>query len=616
MKKKIFSLLVSAMVLMSSAVNSISALEQPTEFTIKIVHTNDIHARVEENAGSGIIGVSKLKSVIDDFTEDADMDLVLDSGDLFHGQSIATLVQGESIARLVKACEYDAMTAGNHDWNYGKDRLKELAKMADVEMLTGNVVDDSGKEFFDNYYYVESVDKNGENLKVGVFGVIDPTIYSSTSPANVEGLTFTDSVEYSKTAANELKEQGCDIVIALTHTINPVGLAESVNDVDLWLSGHEHIDINTTVTTPDGSKSYVIEDGYYLYQAGLIELNCEMNSDGEVVDISCNREACDYAKASVYEDDPQVSAVLEDIISEESVILDEVVGSSPVALDGDWYSLRIDETNLGRAVTDSYLLETGADIAFENAGGIRASVAQGDVTYGDIIGVSPYGNYIVTKKITGKELVEVLETTVEIQKNNISAYEIGDDGGWPSNSGSYLQAGGITVEYNLALDYGNRVISVKVGNEPLDKDKLYTVAMNNYLAVSSDYPQFAQANEVGEYSACDEALIEYFKQDENIILSSVTTERMIKTDKVNPETPTEKPEETTSATEPASTESTVATTVPTTQLTTSTADTANKTQADNGVVNTGSSYTAVVLLVLISATALGAITIKKSSKEK
>ena len=68
------------------------------------------------------------------------MDLVLDSGDMFHGQSIATLVQGESIAQLVKACGYDAMTAGNHDWNYGKDRLKELTALADIEMLANGIL--------------------------------------------------------------------------------------------------------------------------------------------------------------------------------------------------------------------------------------------------------------------------------------------------------------------------------------------------------------------------------------------------------------------------------------------------------------------------------------------
>ena len=66
------------------------------------------------------------------------MSLVLDSGDLFHGQSIATLVKGESIAKLAGTCGYDAMTAGNHDWNYGKDRLKELVNITNENMLIGS----------------------------------------------------------------------------------------------------------------------------------------------------------------------------------------------------------------------------------------------------------------------------------------------------------------------------------------------------------------------------------------------------------------------------------------------------------------------------------------------
>lgn len=95
-----------------------AALADNTEtqdFDIRIVHTNDIHARVEESADDGMIGMARLAGVIDGYTEGADLDLVLDSGDLFHGQPIATLVQGESIAELVRACGYDAVTAGNHD---------------------------------------------------------------------------------------------------------------------------------------------------------------------------------------------------------------------------------------------------------------------------------------------------------------------------------------------------------------------------------------------------------------------------------------------------------------------------------------------------------------------
>lgn len=95
-----------------------------TTFDVKIVHTNDIHARVEEDDYNQVIGMDRLSGIAQKFTEEADGPLMLDSGDTFHGQSIATLVKGESVAKLMKTCGYDAMTTGNHDWSYGKDRLK------------------------------------------------------------------------------------------------------------------------------------------------------------------------------------------------------------------------------------------------------------------------------------------------------------------------------------------------------------------------------------------------------------------------------------------------------------------------------------------------------------
>lgn len=503
-----------------------------TDFTIKIVHTNDIHARVVENEKGGIIGMERLAGIIDESRKGADISLVADSGDMFHGQSIATLVQGESIARLMKECGYDAMTAGNHDWSYGKDRLKELVEMSGADLLCGNVIDENGNPFFEYDCIMPEVVKDGKKLTVGVFGLIDPAVYSSTAPSNVAGLTFTDPVEYADKTAKALKEEGCDVVIALAHTYKPEELAKQVDGVDLWLCGHEHIDINTTVTTPNGSTAIVIENGYYLYQVGLIELNVAMDGSGEVANIDYNRTALDYEKASAYEKDADVTAVLDEINKEQSVILDKVVGSSPAELDGVWEHLRIDETNLGRAVTAAYLKATGADVAFENAGGIRANVKAGEITYGDIISVSPYGNYIVTKQVTGKQLKEILETSIDIQLQCISANDSGIYDAWPKSSGSYLQTGGMTVEYNPSLEAGKRVVSVKVGDKPLDENKLYTVATNNFVAVSSYYPQLAEAEETGEFCACDEALIEFFKQDGAVIEQAVTKQGMIKTDKI------------------------------------------------------------------------------------
>ena len=528
-KKKVYQKALAILLVFSMLFSLIvvANAENDGEFQIKIVHTNDIHARVQENADSGIIGMEKLGGIIDSYTADADMDLVLDSGDLFHGQPIATLVQGESVAQLAKACGYDAMTAGNHDWSYGKDRLKALCGIADVNMLTGNVVEDTtGNKFFDNEFYTETVMLGGKELKVGIFGVIDPKIKKSTTPSNVEGLTFADPVAYSKKAAAELREQDCDIVIALTHTYAPVELAGQVSGVDLWLAGHEHMQIDEEVTAADGKTTRVIESGYYLYSLSLIEISGTLDDNGDAENLSIEVTPMTYADTSEYESKESVTTVMNEITAAQSEKLNEKVGSTPVNLDGVWEDLRIYQQNLGNVVTDAYLLETDADVAFENAGGIRASIAAGDVTYGNIIGVSPYGNYVVTKDITGAELKEIMETSLEIQSQCIAAKDSGDNDAWPQSSGSYLQFGGMTVTYDPDKEAGNRVLSIKVQGEPLDEEELYTVATNNYVAVSSYYSQLANAEETGQFTACDEILVRFFKQSDEEIAKSINSERL------------------------------------------------------------------------------------------
>lgn len=424
--RKIISVLLSMAFVTAVSVPVFATDTEGESFDIRIVHTNDIHARVQENASGGIIGMPKLKTLIDNYTADSDMKLVLDSGDLYHGQSFATLVEGVSVAQLVQACGYDAMTAGNHDWNYGKDQLKNLETLSNCAVLAGNVVDTDGNPFFDQEYLVKVVEKNGVELKVGIFGMIDPKIYSSTAPSNVEGLIFTDMTAYAQEAVADLEDMDCDIIIGLVHALNPTDLAESVDGVDLWLAGHEHRDIDTVVTTPNGSESRVIENAYYLYEAGLIEIECSVDGSGNIENLDITANKVTYDDVKDLEGNVTVQALIDQINADEAVKLAEVVGSAPEDLDGVWEHLRIGETNLGRVVTDAYLLETGADVAFENAGGIRASVSKGDVTYGDIIGVAPFGNYIVTKQITGAEILEVLETALSLQVECIAANDSGD----------------------------------------------------------------------------------------------------------------------------------------------------------------------------------------------
>ena len=509
-----------------------------TIFDVKIVHTNDIHARVEEDDYNQVIGMDRLSGIAQTFTEGADGSLMLDSGDTFHGQPIATIVKGESVAKLMKACGYDAMTTGNHDWSYGKERLKELGGIANVKILSGNIKNADGTSFFDTDELVKEITKNGKTLKIGVFGVSDPEMKNKTTPSNVEGLDFQDAVDYAKREAATLKAEGCDVVIALSHTLDPKNVAAQVDGVDLWLCGHEHIELSESVTTPDGSKTYVSESGHYLNSVGLINLNCTMDEDGSV-HVDYEKTSVDYEAAQNYPKDASVTAVLDTIKAENETALNRVIGTSPVELDGVWEHIRIGQTNLGNVITDAYLLATGADIAFENAGGIRASIAAGTVTYGDVINVSPYGNYVVTKKLTGAQIKEMLESSLTIQKNCIVANDSGEWDAWPNDSGSYLQVGGIIVRFDPAQPAGARVLSVQKDGQELDDTKEYTVAVNNYLAGSDSYPQLANAAEIGEYSCCEELLIQFFEQGSDAVTASAAKQNMIQTTKetVEPEHP-------------------------------------------------------------------------------
>ena len=339
----------------------------------------------------------------------------------------------------------------------------------------------------------------------------------------------------SKRRSRERNRRAC---IELSAKNDRLSVAAQVDGVDLWLCGHEHIELSESVTTPDGSTTYVSESGYYLNTVGLIDLNCIMDEDGSV-HVDYNKTSVDYEAAQNYPKDASVTAVLDSIKAENETVLNRVIGTSPVELDGIWEHIRIGQTNLGNVITDAYLLATGADIAFENAGGIRASIAAGTVTYGDVINVSPYGNYVVTKKLTGAQIKEMLETSLTIQKNCIVANDSGEWDAWPNDSGSYLQVGGIIVRFDPAQPAGARVLSVQKDGQELDDTKEYTVAVNNYLAGSDSYPQLANAAEIGEYSCCEELLIQFFEQGSDAVTASAAKQNMIQTTKetVEPEHP-------------------------------------------------------------------------------
>lgn len=527
MYKKILAITLAALLFLAG-VNPAFAQDgndNPPDGTIAltIVHTNDTHGQYKNSAST--VGFEKVKAIAD--KENAD--LILDAGDAFHGLPFATIEQGKSTAELLRAVGYDAVCPGNHDFNYGAAALKALGteepavKTEDSEgradkaqknfkLLNANVVNASDGQNYFQPYMTKTVTRGEEvSVKVGVFGLISPDVYSSTAPENVKDVRFDDAVEAAKKTVSKLKnDEKCDVIIALTHIgmtekegmLSSRDIAKAVPEINVIIDGHTHAQYDEVV-----GNTLIAQTGAYFSNAGIVKIFYEPDSRKIVNTVG---RVISPADAEAYESNWEVSKIIEDIEARQKPVLDQVVGKTDVPLEGSAIKTYTEETNLGRVITSAYLETTGADIAFENCGGIRASIAAGDITKGSVIGVSPFGNYLVTKKITGADLKSILEKSLEMGANNLKAYQEGKHE-WPANGGgSYLQIGGMKVAYDPARSLDNRLVSVDIGGAPLDLDSTYTVVTNQFVASNaSKYPELAVKPELNQYGASEEAVMRY-----------------------------------------------------------------------------------------------------------
>lgn len=493
--KKSAIVLVSTLVFGSSfggPLQKADAAESTTTKKIQILHTNDSHGRVEESANDGM-GFAKIATMLKQYEQQNPNTLLLDAGDTFHGTTFATLEQGGSIAEVMNAVGYDGMAAGNHDFNYGYQRLLELKDKVVFPVLSANVRKQDGSLLL-KPYEIKEID----GLKIGIFGLSTPETHYKTHPKNVEGLTFTDPVVEAKAMVQELKAQNVDAIVAVTHlgidessTDTSIKVAKEAPGIDLIVDGHSH---STIVEGLNGeNNTLIVSAGEYTKNLGVVELTFEgskiVNKTAKLV---TKEEAANITP------DPAVQAVVDQIKEKQKTILSEKIGETAVFLDGERASVRTGETNLGNLITDAMIDMTGADIAITNGGGIRASISEGDITKGSVISVLPFGNYIVTKKLTGAQIKAGLE-------NGVSAY--------PESKGAFPHIAGMTFSIDVNKPAGERVHSMKLNGKAMDMKAEYLVATNDFMAAGGDeYVSFKDSAIVNEFPALDEALIVYIQK--------------------------------------------------------------------------------------------------------
>lgn len=537
-----------------------------------------------ESKGTGTVGFDGLAVLYS--AQSSAPDLLLDAGDTFHGQSFATMSEGKSIAELMDtfyADGYDATTPGNHDWSYGADKLRTMTGYSTTgmpfAMLCANAKSTSGvwsssitKTFDRTWKDSEDHSTFDYKIKVGVVGAMDESLGSSLREDLVKGTSFSGAANAINAEAKRLREtEGCNVVVCIAHTLNAKAFATQLTGVDALIAGHEHINLNEKLTEADGKTIHVVEAGSAFAEVGLLSIPYKYDTNGtETTDDDTVTVPADDSDEKLYTAkdvndllaDPDKGAFyqsqldevrnnkikpLDDAFEIESnkvlgtSAADYFYGEDAVGTHG-WEMVRTTDfrpskegdtakaQTIGHVICGSYLALTGADpdltsadLAIENAGGIRGGIAAGNVTAGDVIAISPYGNTLETWTMTGADFLAALEHSLEISDECNDSYEkqqayvaaghteqeAQDMYKWPDDSGSVLSFGGINVTIDWTQPEGKRIVSATLTKDgsTLDPAKAYTVATNNYIITNTtDFPTFANATKHTEWGTGESAL--------------------------------------------------------------------------------------------------------------
>ena len=557
------------------------SLPEAIKGDVTVMHTNDIHGsyKYSYNAskGTGTVGFDGL-AVLYSAQSNAP-DFLLDAGDTFHGQSFATMSEGKSIAELMDtfyADGYDATTPGNHDWSYGADKLRTMTGYSTTSspfaMLCANATSSNGVW---SSSFTKTLDRTWEDdedhstfnytIKVGVVGAMDESLGSSLRADLVAGTSFSSAADAINAEAKRLREkEGCNVVVCIAHTLNAKTFAAQLDGVDALIAGHEHINLDENVTGADGKPVRVVEAGSAFAEVGLLSIPYEYDTKGtestddDTVAVyagesdeklytakDVNGLLTDPDKASDYQNllnevhNTKIKPLDDDFKAESNKVLgtsaaDSFYGEDASGTHG-WEMVRTTDfrpsktgdttkaQTIGHVICGSYLDLTGADLAIENAGGIRGGITAGDVTAGNVIAISPYGNTVETWTMTGADFLAALEHSLQISDDCNDIYErqqayvadghteqeAQDEYKMPNDSGSVLSFGGINVTLDWAQSEGKRIVSATLTKDgtALDPAKTYTVATNNYIITNTtDFPTFANAAKHTEWGTCEAAL--------------------------------------------------------------------------------------------------------------
>lgn len=446
---------------------------------VEILSFNDFHGNVLESGKN--IGAAKLTGIIKEYQKrDEASDTygvaTVSGGDIYQGTAISNILAGEPVSKMLEEIGIVASAIGNHEYDWGSDKIKPWAEEAGFKFVAANLIDETtgvAPEYAEPY-----VMTNVDGINIAFIGIATPETLTSTKAENVVGLKFLDIVETIDKYSEIVRAEGADIVVALTHspalensdgsiTGEAAEIAKNAADVDAVVAAHNHKFVDGFVNNNNTGKDVpVVQAGYN--GRGLSVITFTFDENEEILDVEANTRQF-YAESSTNEFpiDKNVEETIAKYNEQLAPTLLTEVTELKFDLDHDRYA---GVTPLGVTVAEAMRQEGGTQVAIANGGGIRAPLTKGTLTLGDMYTILPFDNNVVTMKVTGAKLKELIQ------------HGINPDGfGWGQYSG-------LTVWYDSETD---EITSMRLSDgTKVEEDKYYTLTSIDFLMTGGDSYNF------------------------------------------------------------------------------------------------------------------------------
>ena len=437
---------------------------EKVEFTI--LHTSDIHAHLmpfDCASGTAMGGYARIKAYKDHLEEKEGRKVILlSSGDIFQGTFFYRFFQGIPDIEFMNDSGYSAMALGNHEFDSGQESLFEAVQYSKFPILAANINFKRIPELQDKIkpWTIIPISTETGTVKVGVIGMTNSKLKSIVPGVFVNDFDLSDPQKTLNRYYPEIKKAGADIVLLLSH----LGWEKEVeifnNDMRLSgvLGGHSHLPIDPPIVVSNiNGDRFISEPGEW--GSSITRYDCVFDSGKLNV-----KSAGLIPMSNDLPEDAEMRRKIDELWEKIQVKVNVPISKTENFLDGKREHIRNQETNLGNLIADMINADINSDISVMNGGGIRASIATGTITTGDVLNVLPFDNYLVKLQLKGSSIIKVFD---QVRENVLAS----------PGFGGYLQ-----VSRGVEVRYSQTGTEVSLQGEKLNPDKLYWVTTNDFLA--------------------------------------------------------------------------------------------------------------------------------------